>query len=94
MIEPPKIGDKIYVDTHLYLSHGVDDVVGGLATVSEVKRGISGGEPTYYVSVKEHPGDEYNWEFLSQDQEKLKEQFGDSVAYSDPDNRPEFNRWD
>lgn len=32
----------------------------------------------------EHPGTSYNWILLSEEQEKLKAQFGDSVARPDP----------
>ena len=81
-----KVGDKIYVDTHLYISHGSDVVVGGLATVTKVTTGISGGKECLFVEVKEHPNSEYNWtQFLSKEQEKLKVRFGDQIAYPDPD---------
>lgn len=82
----PKKGDKIYVDTHLHISRGSDDVVGGLATVTNVTDDISGGEPCVFVEVKEHPGHSYNWsQFLEKQQEALKVQFGDKAAYPDPD---------
>ena len=82
----PKIGDIIYVDSHFYISHGSDDVVGGKATVTEITKGISGGKEVTFVAVKEHNGHSYNWtQFLGPDQEKLKERFGDEWAYPDPD---------
>ncbi len=95
----PKVGDIIYVGTSLYLSHGADDVQGGKAHVTEIKR-----KGNYiFVSVKEHPGNSYTWEiigdtsgcpFLKDKQEKLKEQFGDEWAKEIPDLDPEFNKWD
>jgi len=30
----PKVGDLIYVDSSIYLSHGVDDFIGGLYEIS------------------------------------------------------------
>lgn len=88
----PKVGDKIYVPTSLYVYHGRDDVQGGLATVTKVEPGISGGRQVHYVAVKEHPGHNYNWEgYLGPDQEKLKARFAGQVAHEDPDDRPEFN---
>ena len=82
----PKVGSKIYVDTHLYISHGSDDVIGGIATVSKVREDISGGEKCIFVQVKEHPGHSYNWsQFLSKEQAKLKKEFGKKKAHADPD---------
>ena len=84
-MEDLKIGQKIYVETHLYMSHGSDDVIGGLATVSKIKDGISAGKKVPFVSVKEHPGNSYNWKLLSQKQDQLKEEFGNQIAKADPD---------
>ena len=77
---------EIYVDSHFYISHGSDDVVGGLAKVSDVSEGVSGGEPCIFVEVEEHPGNSYNWtQMLSKEQNKLKKKFGKKRAYADPD---------
>lgn len=82
----PKIGDEIYVATHLYISHGRDDVVGGRARVTRVDVSTSGGEPCAFVTVAEHPGHSYNWDqMLSQQQDELAKEFGDKRAYPDPD---------
>jgi len=89
----PKVGDDIYVGSSFYLGHGVDDFRGGLCKVFKVKEGISGSKPTHYVSVKERPGHSYNWEFLAERQDKLKEEHGEARGYSDPDYDPQFNRW-
>lgn len=87
----PKVGDDIYVPSALHLSHGRDDVVGGLARVKSVSRQMSGGEQVHFVSVKEISGG-FNWEQdLALIQDKLKKEFGKNRAYPDPDDRPEFN---
>jgi hypothetical protein len=58
----PEVGDYIYVATHLYIDHGEDDVVGGIAQVTKVKPSMSGGDPnTLFVSVAQHGGNSYNW---------------------------------
>src|SRR5208337_897151 len=41
----PKPSDLIYTQTCLYLDHGEDDVIGGLAQVTRVYRSMSGGDP-------------------------------------------------
>ncbi len=87
----PKVGDQIYVRTSLHMSHGEDDVVGGLATVMAVSEGTSKGQPAVFVSVHEHPGYSYNWALLSQEQAALAAEFGTARAHEAPDHRPEFN---
>lgn len=84
-----RIGDIIYVDTHLYLSRGEDDVVGGKATITNVSEKYG----SLFLTTKEHPGHSYNWDVLKEKQKELKVEFGDRWAYEDPDDRPEFNRW-
>ena len=83
---PPSVGDDIYVGTSMYIDHGEDDVCGGLAEVTKVEIGMSGGNPkTPFISVKEHPGRGYNWEMLREQQAKLKKEFGKKRAFPDPD---------
>lgn len=77
----PKVGDIIYVGSHMYLSRGSDDVVGGKATVTKVDKQTYG----VFITVAEHPGHSYNWKILEEDQDKLKKQFGNKKAYPDPD---------
>lgn len=77
----PKVGEKIYVNSSFSISEGSRDVVGGLATVTEVDR-KSGN---IFISVKEHPNRDYNWEFLADEQTKLRKEFGRKMAYPDPD---------
>lgn len=83
-IKLPRVGDKIYMDTWLFLNHGADDFIGGICTVSKVSNGC--------VEVVEDPGSQYSWEQLSKQQEKLRKEFGDQKGHKRPDNRPEFNR--
>lgn len=78
---PPKVGDTIFVGAHYYIDHGEDDVDGGLGVVSNVRR-----EGRYiFVSVDQHPGTSYNWEFLAENQEEYFDRFGDEVAKPNPD---------
>jgi len=77
----PKVGDKIYIPSECYISHGSDDVDGGLATVKNVTK----VNKYTYIEVKENPGTEYVWEYLSKKQEKLKKEFGKKKARKCPD---------
>jgi hypothetical protein len=84
--ESPKVGQKIYVPSELHISRGSDDVAGGIATITKVSKGMSGGKMFDFIEVKEVPGTSYNWEqFLSKEQEKLKKQYGKQKAHPDPD---------
>jgi len=87
---PPKVGDKIYVSTSIYLSHGIDDFRGGWAIVSRVTREYG----SIFVEIEERPGHGYNWKFLGDEQKELAKEYGDQHAEPDPDNAPESNRWD
>lgn len=91
LLPPPGVGEVIYLPSALYLSHGRDDFQGGLCTVSAVRPGISGGELTTFINVRERPRHSYNWFFLAPEQEKLRAQYGDQVGHVDPDYRAEFN---
>lgn len=85
-LKPPEVGDIIYVRTSMSIDHGWNDVVGGLARVTEVKSAISGGKPTPFVRVAEHPErGGYNWEMLAAEQSRLARDFGMRWAYPDPD---------
>jgi hypothetical protein len=90
----PKIGEDIYIDTELYLSHGRDDFRGGLAKVVEVKTELSAGKPCLWVRVEEQPDSWHNWTtFLGPKQDKLRAEFGQQRAHPEPDLRPQFNEW-
>jgi len=93
----PKVGDIIYVGSAFYLSHGSDDVVGGLAEIVSIDidpKGAERGFNRIFVETKQHPGRGLNWDILKEEQEELKKQFGKKWAYEDPDNSPESNSWD
>jgi hypothetical protein len=81
----PRVGQEIYVRTSLYCDHGEDDFHGGLCEIAHVESGISGGEPAWFVGVKERPGTRYNYEFLVQEQDELKKRFGTQRGYEDPE---------
>ena len=83
----PKVGDKIYVPSSIYVYRGADDFAGGIATVSKVET----SKGRCFVTVKESPGSSYNWEHLEKQQVELKEMYGEEIAHPDPDLRPEFN---
>lgn len=87
-------GDVIYVETELYLSHGADDIQGGLAEVTEVTTRSSAGNPTPFVRVASEPAALHNWRMLASRQKELRARHGRTWSHPDPDLRPEFNRWD
>lgn len=90
----PEVGDDIYVPLALYMDHGRDDRMGGLAKVISISSGISGGELVHNIRVEEFPDCVFCWEHcLAEEQDKLRERFGQNRAYSDPDIRPQFNDW-
>jgi hypothetical protein len=84
----PKPGEWIYVRTAMSIGHGWDDVVGGLAQVTEAKPMMSGGDPNvHFVATRQHSvrGGE-NWEqHAAEEQEKRRERYGNQWAYVDPD---------
>lgn len=83
----PKVGDIIYVDSDIYLSHGLDDKHGGRAKVIAVE--IISNSIT--VTVEPFPQTTYYWDSLQPKQKQLKKEFGKTQAYKDPDVSPEFN---
>ena len=83
----PEIGDIIYLNSKLYLSHGADDLSGGKARVISVSR----QGDSYWIMTEVSPTRSYNWSYLSEQQEWLKSEFGLKWANKDPDYRPEFN---
>jgi len=91
MNNAPKVNDVIYVPSSFYLSHGVDDFVGGKAIVQKVEDGISAGETVPFVVVKARPDTKYNWVILSEEQEELAQRFREQWAHPEPDTREEFN---
>jgi len=93
----PEKGQKIYVHSSLYVYRGEDDFAGGIATINKVEFSDFLPEDHYnytMVGIEERPGTMYNWCHLFEEQEKLKEMYGDQIAHPDPDDRPEFNEGD
>jgi hypothetical protein len=86
----PHVGDDIYMDTMLYLTHGEDDFIGGLCEVLSVEI----IDRSIWFRIKENPDFEYCWNaVLMNKQGKLKTKFGNSRGYKEPDLRGEFNEW-
>jgi len=88
----PSVGQEIYVPSALYLSHGRDDILGGRTTVTKVVAEKHGDRIVHGIQVKGFPNETYYWENgLMQQQEELRQRFGDQLARPDPDEREEFN---
>jgi hypothetical protein len=88
-----RVGDVVYLDTELYISHGRDDFRGGLGEVTEIKMEMVRGNPTPYIRAAQEPDTLHNWTYLAPMQAKLRKEFGRKWAHPDPDFRPEFNEW-
>jgi hypothetical protein len=89
----PKVGDRIYVEGAIYLTHGADDFQGGVCTVKAVDTRVSAsGEESTSVEIEEDPGTWYRWTgYLEARQEEWKNLYGEQKAGPKPDYRPEFN---
>jgi hypothetical protein len=91
-IPTPKVGDKIYVPSFLHLSHGVDDFLGGICTVTGVREDRIGRKLITFVNIEEDPDSWMNWEtYLAPQQEQLRQEYGERLGRRKPDYRPEFN---
>ena len=89
-LDLPKIGQTVYVPTSLYISHGRDDFRGGVCTISRITDGRSAGKPVPFVEIEEGSG-RYNWQFLLENQKKLKSEYGNQKGRKDPDFSSESN---
>ena len=89
-MDAPRVGDKIYIPSVAFLSHGRDDFHGGVATVMAV-HSTERGYTEIRVEVLERPGVHYAWSALAPQQAELKSRFRGQIAHSDPDPRPQFN---
>jgi hypothetical protein len=88
----PNVGDKIYVEGTIYLTHGVDDFRGGICTVKAVQSHIVDGHDFSSVEIEEDPGTWYTWTgYLEPNQEEWKKKYGEQKAGPKPDYRAEFN---
>ncbi len=91
-ITVPLVGQEIYIPSALYISHGRDDIMGGRVVVTKVIQEKHGDRIVHSIQVTGFPNITYYWENgLAQQQEDLREQFGDQLAHPDPDKREEFN---
>ena len=83
-----KKGDKLYIRGSCSISNGSNDVAGGLATIKEIevsKTLPEGHMNSIFVSFEEIPNHSYNYLLLLEEQEKLKERYGNEKAHPDPD---------
>ena len=88
MNKKPEKGMKVYIPTSMYISHGQDDVAGGIATVEKIEFSTF-LEPEHYnycmVVVKEVPGRGFNWNYLMENQIEWKKRYKKRIAHPDPD---------
>lgn len=71
----PKPGDKIYIESTIYIDHGAEDFLGGICTV-KATRAVrqSSGEVITQVEVEEDPNTWSRWEgYLEPKQEEWKQ---------------------
>jgi len=80
----PTVGVWIYVPTMMSISHGWDDVAGGLAQVTKVESmAYNGGD--HWISVAQHDR-RMSWKVgLRDEQEKLRKRHGTELARRAPD---------
>lgn len=76
----PKVGDPIYIPSSMSIDM-TDGIHGGLATIESVTEEF--GDP--FVLVEELPNHSFNYNFLSEVQDKLKKEFGTKTARPEPD---------
>lgn len=85
----PKIGDKIYLPTQLYISRGEDDIAGGLAEIDRIE--ISKTLPeNHYNSIMVgfkgfNKARSWNYAYLMENQNEWKKAYENSIAKPDPD---------
>lgn len=90
--EAPKVGDPVYIPSELYVSHGEDDIRGGLTEIDSV---VLTGRGYYWVTTKFNPSKQYNWSYLKEQHAELAREFGQNPPQNTPDYRSEFNDgWD
>jgi len=88
----PSVGDKIYIESTIYLTHGADDFQGGLCTVKAVQSHVEKDKEVSSVEIEEDPGTWYTWTgYLEPRQEEWKKLYGEQKGGPKPDLRPEFN---
>jgi len=83
-----KKGDKMYLRGSMSISHGSDDVAGGLATIKKIKIDKDLGADHFngiFVEFEEVPGHSYNYKSLMEQQDKLAKEYEGKFAHPDPD---------
>jgi len=83
-----KKGDKMYLRGSMSISHGSDDVAGGLATIKNIRIDERLGIDHFngiFVEFEEVPGHSYNYKNLIEEQDKLAERYKGKFAHPDPD---------
>jgi hypothetical protein len=89
----PKLEEKIYLPTSLYIGHGRDDFQGGIATINKIE--TSNDLPKDHfnytmVGVKERPGFMTNWLYILENQKEWAKEYKGQIAHPDPD----YNSYD
>jgi len=79
-----KPGDWLYIDSGLHVSHGIDDIHGGLAQVKQIT--LDG-----MVEFEKFKDEFFGLASLLAEQDRLKNGFGQQPAHYHPDFRKEFN---
>ena len=86
----PKVGDKVYIPSEIYVSHGADDIRGGLTAIAKVE--VSGpNNKNVWIVTEFDSVTRYAWPALKDQQAELQKEFGDAAPGAKPDLRPEFN---
>jgi hypothetical protein len=80
-MKKPQVGQKIFVPSQLFLSHGSDDFAGGEATISRVYEQYG----STWVEIAERTDHVYNWDIIGLDQAKLRKEYKGQKAHPDPD---------
>ena len=76
------VDDRMYIPSAVYIERGEADIEGGIATISKVE---VCNEHLTFVSFKEIPGKQYNYQYLLGIQDDLAEQYKGRIAHPDPD---------
>jgi hypothetical protein len=79
-----KPGDWLYINSCLHVSHGIDDIHGGLAQVKQVT-------PDGMVEFEKFKDEFFGLAGLLAEQDQLKNEFAEQPAHYHPDFRKEFN---
>lgn len=78
-----KPGDWLYIDSFLHVSHGIDDIHGGLAQVKQITPDS--------VEFEKFNDEFFGLAYLLAEQDRLKKEFGQTPAHYHPDFSKEFN---